>query len=230
MLDEKNTQEIEASQSEENLESDDVESTEEESSEDETNVIDYKAELERIQEEKASKEEQLSKAEHTIENLKRDKRVRPDEIQKLIEEEISKRFQSVEKTALQSSAQQIASSIASNSDEAALIMYHYQNTIIPSGNLNEDMEVARVIANRKRIQTELEETKRALSSPKPSSASSSSNKKTEKTAPKLSSQEASFIKNANMKWNSKTNRYEGTHVALQLNDRNEWQSVRLSQD
>lgn len=222
--------EVETQASENQEETTEETTDESESTEEESQDVDYKEELEALQARLEGKEKQLEQAEFTIEKIKKDRKgSSQDDIQKLIEQEIAKRFDSVEKTALQSSAEQLAQSVARNDDEAKLILFHYKNSIISSGDLRSDIENAQILANRKRIQGELEELKRSMSAPKAKSAGGSGTKKSSVEVPKLSPKEASFIQSAGMKWNPKNNRYEGTRVALEYNhDTQSWKSVQLS--
>jgi hypothetical protein len=223
----------EASQPEENIEANEAETaTEEQSSEEESGDVNYKAELDALLEHTQKTETQLKQAEHTIEKIKRQPRdlakTSPD-VQKLVSEAVQKEMQGVQKVALKSSAEQMATGMSSNTDEVRLALHHYENTINPSGNLREDMENAFALANRKKVANQLSEMQRTMNAPKKDRGGSSGQRLQRGEAPTLSARDASFVKSAGMTWNPKTSRYEGKFVALQYNhETNAWTSERLS--
>ena len=67
--------------------------------------------------------------------------------------------------------------LSSNDKEQQLIKYHYENTIQPSGNMREDLENAKLLANRKRLVSQLNEAIRSARSSETTSQSSSSGQK-----------------------------------------------------
>lgn len=121
--------------------------------------IDYKAELERTK-------KQLGQAEHTILKLKseKDKEIEEedDTVEKETVEEVAKKearkyFVNLSKQ----QAENTARSLSTNDDEFNLIMFHYENSLIPTGNIEEDIKTAKLLANRKRIDKDIEQLKRA---------------------------------------------------------------------
>lgn len=121
-------------------------------------TIDYKAEYEKAQ-------KQLGQAEHTILKLKaeKDKQEEPEEddaetetVQQIAQKEARKYFVNLTKT----QARNFAQSVSANEDEFKLIMFHYENTIVPTGDMEADIKRAKLLANEKRIDKEFEQLRR----------------------------------------------------------------------
>ena len=126
--------------------------------------IDYKLELEKEQ-------ERLKKAEAVIEQ-ERARRIAAEQANRDGEESpvpTADEFRKIAREeALRASgsalAETLVARLASNEDEKKLILHHYKNSIIPTGDVEEDVEAAYALANRKRLKLELEEAKRAIAS------------------------------------------------------------------
>src|SRR3990167_5522398 len=85
-----------------------------------------------------------------------------EEAEKLISEKVGE----VQKTMFRERAELIAERLAKSPAERELIMLHYDNSIIPTGNLQEDVENAHAIANRKKTQSTISELQNSLKSKK----------------------------------------------------------------
>lgn len=147
------------------------------------NNPDYKLELDaerkrREQAEYALKELRKKKSEELMAGLDLD-----DRIAKEVEKATATLREEVGRTTLHSSIQKIASS----PEEAELILHHYSHSIRQSGSLLDDLENAKLLANKPRILKENEELRRTLQTPSISKAPSSGagQKVEEKVTPEL---------------------------------------------
>ncbi len=85
-----------------------------------------------------------------------------EEAEKLINEKVGE----VQKQMLHERAEIIAERLAKNPAHKELIMLHYDHSIIPSGNLQEDMEMALALADRKATKSKISELEQTLKSKK----------------------------------------------------------------
>ena len=85
-----------------------------------------------------------------------------EEVEKLINEKVGE----VQKQVLHERAELIAERLAKSPAEKELILLHYDHSIVPTGNLQEDMENAYAIANRKKTQSTISELQSSLKSKK----------------------------------------------------------------
>ena len=144
---EEETKEVENEDSEE---AEAKSNAEEESNEE--SEIDYKGELEKKQ----------GNAEHNREGY--DKRkgeshtvIDKEGTQKLIATEVAKAVGQVTKQ----NALMIAKSLSRSEDETELTMWHYENSIMKSGDIHEDIENAHFLANKKRYANDVSEARRS---------------------------------------------------------------------
>ena len=72
----------------------------------------------------------------------------------------------MEKRVLSSRAELLAERLAKSSAERELILFHYNNSIISTGNIEEDIDNAFTLANKKKIQGQISELKKAAISKK----------------------------------------------------------------
>ena len=161
--DEKNENKASDSQEEnENLESESEESdVETEENEEDSNVVeeeDFESKLEKERQRLGKKidDEREKRIKAQKDSLSR------AEAEKLISEKVGE----VQKTMLRERAELIAERLAKSPAEKELIMLHYDNSIIPSGNLQEDIENAHAIANRKQTKSRISELETTLKSKK----------------------------------------------------------------
>lgn len=235
-MDDINTEETQASETqEEHIENESSEETTEETQEEtEEGQIDYKAELDTLKGVVAKKDEQLNKAGHAIEKAKKEAKESPsvdaDEIAQMVEDKVNERMGTVQKTALRTSAETVAGQFTADEDEIKLIMFHYDETIVPTGNLNEDIANAHALANRKKNVELLSEAKRALlNKGNAGSGGGVGQKKKTSTKPSMSPKEQAMVDGAGMKWNGKTGRFEGEKTALKFDEQTRtWESILLS--
>lgn len=85
-----------------------------------------------------------------------------EEVEKLINEKVG----AVQKAMLRERAELIAERMAKSPAEKALILLHYDHSIVSSGNVQEDMEMAHALANRKQTQSKISELQQSLKSKK----------------------------------------------------------------
>ena len=143
-------------------------------SESESNEIDYKAELEAAQ-------TRLSQAEYTIEKIKKEKKETTSTSDVKVEyqpeptrDDLSAQLRAEQQAELDKFKKELTQDIlaaelealSTNPDEAALIRFHYENSIKQSGysraSIRADLESAKLLANKKRLIRENAELKEAL--------------------------------------------------------------------
>ena len=133
--------------------------------------IDYKAELEK-------KEEQIKQAEHTIVDLKRDKKDKEKEEEEAEEEkekedvgerisqEVKKQVSVARQEMVQDTIDEVIDSSSDNPDERKLIKWNYENSIRPTGfsrqAILDDIGRAKLLANEKKLIKENSELRVAL--------------------------------------------------------------------
>lgn len=125
---------------------------------------DYQAEREKT--EKLTK--QLGQAEHKIlvltEKLKQKEKPEPEEPEQSVEERAERAAKKVFAGFTKAQAKSYARSITGGEDkdkEVERIMFHYENSIIPTGDMERDIRRAQILANEGRISKDLEQAKRA---------------------------------------------------------------------
>lgn len=183
---------------------------------------DYKALLEK--ETKRTEQVQYNLDKFKAENAKLKKaqdeddfgdEVTPD-VSAIVQEEVKKQTASITRESQRHVARSIAGQLASNDDEKALIMHHYEHSVSPSGDVEIDIKRARAIANEGTISAERDEALEALRTQdlKSRGGGSGSKPKTETARPKLSPQDAKML--ADFKWNPEKERYEGKRFAMRV--------------
>lgn len=171
--------------------------------------IDYKAELEKEQQLHQETKDGLKKAEDKIVDLKRTSKAKTEEVEEddddpygiknIISSEIGKFKQSIATDMVQDVLDEELNSLSTSEDEKNLILYHYQNTIKPSGyskgQIKADLAKAKLLANAKKIQDERDEIARATVSKSDISSASGANqdKLTPGTMPKLSAGDLALL-------------------------------------
>jgi len=194
----------------------------------EPSQIDYKSELE-------VEKKRRERAEFALYKSKQDKKEEPEEktdfdpseIKNLIKEAIGGELGVVRHELDKARVEQMAHDRATNSGEADLILWHYTNSIKPTGNLKEDMDNAYVLANRKKFVQENSEAKRALLSKDKKGAGSGAGQKPKPKSevPQLSDSDKKFIESSGMKWNPESEQFEGKYASYKLNKQtNKWES------
>lgn len=160
-------EEAEDLQESQNTETDDSESTEdkesvESESREDTDVEDedfHKSELEKVQDrlgKKVDKEREKRIA------AERAKGLTAEEVEKLVD----KRVSGVVKGFQRSSVEDTANKLARTPEEKELILYHYDHSIVPTGNISEDIENAYALANKNKVRKQLSELNQSLKSKK----------------------------------------------------------------
>jgi hypothetical protein len=137
------------------------------------NQIDYKAELERIQAERDNYKQGLLNAKDKLKQLKKgqsddeDEDIDDDdEINTRVNKIVEEKLEGLKKDVNSATVETILDSISVNSDEKELIRFHYENSIKQSGSsandIRNDLENARLVANRKKLLAENTALKDAL--------------------------------------------------------------------
>lgn len=184
----------------------DVSTEEKEKQENNDQPVDYyKQELARVEAEKAKEQEARIKAENAIIGLKRKQKEDIEEedepkedIAEIVKSQLSSFKNEILKETRQERMRGLVQSISSNPDEQALILHHYQTSIIPTGDLEADLRKAKAIANASKYEAEIAEKTRALqaNANKGGNDSGAGNPSAdEKPAPKLTAKERQFIGN-----------------------------------
>ena len=127
---------------------------------DEGEKVDYAAELQKAQ-------TRISQAEHTIVELRRKKEPEDQNVDEdVVDKKIDERFSSLQQQLASTAIASTLASLSSDPDERKLIMFHYQNSIKPTGITPDailaDLENAQVLANRRKLIRENSEIKRAV--------------------------------------------------------------------
>ena len=197
-------------------ESEKDEGTEDEKALDTT--IDYKAELEKERQAREKAEKALAGDRFKKSKEKREvveEESEEDEEQPLtpsqLEARLAQERQQTEKIFLAREANQIAGQMAGSEDEKALILEVFKNRSFPSHlSLQEQIEEAYLIANRKKIVGENSELKRALlgKAGVNTDTATTHHDESKGTEPKIAPQDAKAIKEAGFAWNTTSRRYE----------------------
>lgn len=147
--------------------------------------IDYKAELEKVQ-------AQLKKAEFTLYKKNKEEKdfnsVAP-ELGKIVEEKLSEAQEKVQTAMVADNIEAELEKFADNQDKQALIRYHYENTVKHTGysrkDIQRDLETAAYLADRARIERNLQEIEKSIKSKNSQSAGGSVSGVKEAEAPEL---------------------------------------------
>lgn len=149
------------------------EAKEKEGAEADEKDIDYKKELEGLENKKPQKTE-LEKAVFTVKSVI--KRIgelggNPEELlgdvvpkqKKEEDDEEDNKFVTKDefKTLAQSQIIAQAKSMVGSDDELKLVLWHLENSIVKTGNITEDLETAHILANRNKIKRTMQEIARA---------------------------------------------------------------------
>lgn len=133
-----------------------VESSDDDDSEAETNF--HKSELERVRKEeqerlgsKIDKEREKRIAAERAKGLSR------EDAEAMVKEGIKEAVKGFQRTSIEDRAEQLASS----PEEKELILHHYDHSIVPTGNLREDLENAYALANKHKTNARIAELQRA---------------------------------------------------------------------
>lgn len=130
--------------------------------------IDYRAELEKLQQERDNYKEGMLSAKDKLKKLKAEEGGKDRSDIDEIKEEIRREMEGIKRGFVEDYVQENITSLAETQDEANLIKYHYENTLVQTGTSKTDIETdikrAKLLANYGRYERELKEIKRALSS------------------------------------------------------------------
>lgn len=113
--------------------------------------VDYRGELERLEKELAKKDKTLEKAEHKIVELKKTKTEPDDAIVDRIMEKMDEKLSQFQLQQKQSELESAISRVSSSPDEAKLIKLHLENSVKLTGDIDQDVRRAKLLANEKKI-------------------------------------------------------------------------------
>ena len=146
--------------------------------------IDYKAELERVS-------KQLVQAEYTITKLKKEPKA--DEPETTVEPAKAE-LENATKYLLDNAVKSAIALKTKNADEASLVLFHFNNSIVRTGDLETDLERAYVLANGRKINQTVAEVKRMSSVPVSTPSGSAGAPKEAKQTPQLTEAEKRFTR------------------------------------
>ncbi len=127
-------------------------------------VVDYKAELEKVTTERDNYKQGMLDAKDILKGkgIVTD----PEEIGKLIDEKVNEKISLFTANISKSTVESTLESLAGSEDEKKLIQFHYDNSIVKSGldpvSVRNDLENAKLLANKKAFFKESSELKIAL--------------------------------------------------------------------
>ncbi len=179
--------------------------------------IDYEAELKLEREKREKAEAAAAKAAFDLRKAKRGKKdedeeddEQEDEDKPLTKKELEQALRTRDRSNQSAQSLQIAKGLTTSDAEAQLVVEYYNNRIVPSGDLQEDMEIAVAAVNRKKLIQERSEALRALGSKgsRTTVAANGDRVPADQAEPKVSADEAKAFKSAGYKWNAKNQRHE----------------------
>ena len=127
--------------------------------------IDYKKELEQERKLREKAESSAQYHKEKAKELRDSKEEEPsEEDTPLTKKDLDTLEANLTRKTFQNQVRSEASRIATNEDEAELIIFHYENSVVPTGDIVKDVTRARLIANEARIERNTEELTAALES------------------------------------------------------------------
>lgn len=135
----------------------DVEPTDPEENSLDEGEVDFEAELEK---ERARLGKKVDKERERRIAAERAKGLTPEQVQKMVDDRVAV----AEKRVLRSRAEELADRLAKTDAERELILHHFDHSIVPSGNLEDDIENAYALANRRKFKTTISELRAAARS------------------------------------------------------------------
>ena len=180
---------------------------EKEEEEEPQNEVDYKAELEKAQSSAQYYKEKNKELRKEVEEKK------PEEVpeeDKVTKDDLKTLEANLTRSSLRSHVEMEAAKIANNEDEKKLILHYYENRMVPTGNVYDDIAECKLLANKSRIAKTNEELIAALNSKKTMGiAAGAGQKPTEShNEPQLDLEIKKTISRNGMTWNSKSKLFE----------------------
>lgn len=127
-------------------------------------VVDYKAELEKAQKDRDNYKQGLLDAKDILKG--KGVITDPEDIAKIVDEKVKEGISQFTLNFSKSTVDSTLASLSSSEDERKLIQYHYENSIVKSGldpqSVRNDLENAKLLANKKALFKEAQEMKIAL--------------------------------------------------------------------
>jgi len=193
---------VDAAEEAEEAEPTDVEEADETS-------IDHKAELERERE--ARKKAETALAEKRFKSKERNEVVEEDDedTDTVTKKDLDNLRNSLLNSQQEDKIEKAAQAISNSPEEAEHVRDVYLNRITPTGNLEEDMEAAYAIANRKKLISENKEIKRAAlarNNTSTGAAGSVKNREASETSA-VSPADKAFLKKSGFVWDGKKRGY-----------------------
>lgn len=188
---EEESQTTDTDESESSEESEVVDS-EDENDSDAKNEDFHKAELERVRKEEQERlGNKLDKEREKRIAAERAKGLSREEAEALVKEGVREAVKSFQRSSIEDRAEQLASS----PEEKELILYHYDHSIVPTGNIREDLENAYALANKNKTNARISELQRAVKSKKTRQGASDAGQQVKpKQGPKITSEDVEMAK------------------------------------
>ncbi len=200
---EKETKDISEPKTEETKETQkETKETTEETEESKEGEIDYKVKLE---EEEVARVKAESSAQFHREEAAKLRKEKGEEEPPITRKDLEESEARATRQAFRASVEAEARRIARSPDEAAWIIFHYEHSVMPTGDVLKDVTRARLIANEGRVEKEIEELQSALNSKGNLSTTLPSGERveTQPSAPALSDDVKKLIAMNKMTWNAK---------------------------
>jgi hypothetical protein len=145
------------SEDEESVDSEDEEddsAADEDEDESEDDDVDHASELDRLRKQKEKLGKKVDK--------ERERRIAAEKQQGIPREEVERiADERAERILKRNQAENLAGRLAKSSAERDLILHHYENSIVPTGDLEEDIASAHALANKKRVKGQQSEFRRS---------------------------------------------------------------------
>lgn len=192
----------------------------EEAEEGEVEETDFKKEAEEL--EKKEERTELEKAERSLHfNAERVRQLGGDP-SKIVHPTEKKEEEFVTK---EDFAQNYAGTITKSPEELKVVMWHYKNSIKRTGNINEDINTAYLIAHKGKISRTFEEIQRAERPQRPSGGPGRSTEKGKKQ--RQAQEQESVLRRRGFVFNEKTGEYEAKFNKVVFNpSTGQWITVK----
>jgi hypothetical protein len=194
---------VEETQETNNVEEETVVETEETT----TDNDEYAEELARLKKENENKDKKIANLSYKVREQKREEKEETQDTSNFVTKEDLAEH---ERKILGVQIDTEISKVSGSESETQLIKYHLENSVKSSGNITEDVENAKLFANKQKIfQENAMVKKEAIANQNKTNGFNSSQRKKTKTEPTLGDRDKKTISMGNLKFNPQTGRYEG---------------------
>lgn len=193
----------EEAESEESNDPEESENSDEPSKED---TSDYDKELKRIEQDKEEKRKgyAMRKGKKDDDEEEEEQEDIDEKIQKAVKEAVA----GVQKDVQRSNVETLLRQQTGSDSEFKLALHHYDNSINPSGSVNDDVENAVLLANKHRLKGVESEKKRSSQSEDTRSHSETEQRKRSSAEPNISADAKARLERSGFQFNSQSGMYE----------------------